>query len=147
MRELIDFNTTTPDFGKPNITYDKGVLVIGNKNGQRGSKLHPDEPGILFFELKKAIKNNLDFNDSLYIKFYLSFINTTSMKYLRDLLIELNEYEGKEIKVFWYHDEYDESIESLGEDLEYVVECINKKNAVNKRPDFKFQLIKFSYEK
>lgn len=149
MKNLIDFNNTTPDFGRPYINYNKGVLTIGDKKGRHGSKLHPDEPGVLFTELNKAIERNLEFNISLYFRFYLSYVNSTSMKYLRDLLVKLNDYftnGKKDIKVFWFYPENDETIFEQGDDLLFIVDGFNKQNVKNGFPKFKFELIDYNYE-
>lgn len=57
------------------------------------------------------------------IKVYLEYFNTSSSKYILEVLKRLkdiNELEGKEVKVEWCYDEDDEEMMETGEDYEDV---------------------------
>jgi hypothetical protein len=57
------------------------------------------------------------------MKVYLEYFNTSSSKYILEVLKklkEINDLEGKEIKVEWCYDEDDDEMMETGEDYEDV---------------------------
>ncbi len=57
-------------------------------------------------------------HDKTVIKISLDYINSSSTKYLLEILKRLNSYfkEGNNVVVKWYYDEYDEDCEESGEE-------------------------------
>lgn len=53
-------------------------------------------------------------------EFRLEYFNTTSMRYILDMLIQLREYEesGGEVSVRWFYPEWDEEMLKDGEDFQ-----------------------------
>jgi len=63
------------------------------------------------------------------VKVYLEYFNTSSSKYILEVLkklIDINELKDKEVKVEWCYDEDDEEMMETGEDYEDVTGFIFK---------------------
>ena len=57
------------------------------------------------------------------VEFHLEYFNTSSSKYLLDILRQLQVIytEGNNVEINWYHDEDDDEILEIGEDFSSIV--------------------------
>lgn len=57
------------------------------------------------------------------VDFHLEYFNTSSSKYLLDILMLLDSIysEGNDVKINWYYDENDEEILEVGQDFNTIV--------------------------
>lgn len=71
---------------------------------------------------------------NLNVRMNLNYINTSSSKFLRELMVMLNEYYGQDkiIRVEWLYDEDDEDMEDLGKtfSLEFEMPILVKSVAL-----------------
>jgi hypothetical protein len=79
------------------------------------------EDAVVIFEPVFAWLETIDriSKDELKAVFYFKFLNSVSNKMVYEILYEFRKFydEGKPVKVTWFHDENDEDIQELGEDL------------------------------
>jgi hypothetical protein len=73
-------------------------------------------------ELNNWIKNNKSLNvevEPFTFKFKLIYFNSSSAKFIYDIIILLNGFqkEGFSIKIYWYFDEDDDELREAGEEL------------------------------
>ncbi len=85
----------------------------------------PEDPGEFFDKLidwlNEYFKNS---QEETVMTIKLEYINSGSSKYMLEVLriLKINHEEGKKVKVKWYFEEGDESIEELGQHYEQTMQ-------------------------
>lgn len=74
---------------------------------------------------RKELKNNkITYTDNaLIFKYKLSYFNSSSAKFILDILMEINNFyaDGVNVKIEWYFEEGDEDMKDVGEELSEMV--------------------------
>jgi hypothetical protein len=84
----------------------------------------PEDPGEFFERLIKWINEYfLNPAEKTVLSIKLEYINSGSSKYMLELLriLKINNDAGKDLKVKWYFEEGDESIQELGQHYEQTI--------------------------
>ena len=85
----------------------------------------PEDPGEFFERLIDWINEYfLNPVEKTVVSIKLEYINSGSSKYMLELLriMKINHDSGKDVKVLWYFEEGDESIEELGMHYEQTIQ-------------------------
>jgi hypothetical protein len=85
----------------------------------------PEDPGAFFERLIEWINGYfLNPVDKTEMRIKLEYINSGSSKYMLELLriLKINHDSGKDVKIKWYFEEGDESIEELGLHYEQTIQ-------------------------
>lgn len=80
-----------------------------------------EQTDFFYAQLQEWIKMYIDRTGGpLTFEFRLAYFNTTSMRYILDMLIQLREYEenGGEVAIHWFYPEWDEEMLKDGEDFQ-----------------------------
>lgn len=69
------------------------------------------------------IEKNVNEKISLRFNFRLGYFNSSSAKFIHDILKKIIElfYQGIDIKIYWYYEEGDEDMQDAGEDLSEMI--------------------------
>ncbi len=102
----------------PEILFDKSKGVIDFKG-----KLYPANATEFFTPIHQMIIEYIQFHPELTLNFMLTYINSSATKLVIRLFEELDTYyeNGKKITVNWYHDELDDDMIEVGEDISELV--------------------------
>lgn len=120
------FQSLVVDVERPDFIYENGVLVIGNKDiinktkrNVEGAKCIPTDALFTFTPIISEFNFYASMNLDLTIYFYLDFMNTSSIRYWKEVLNILNRMKsnGCNVKIVWNYLEIDERIEEQGEDF------------------------------
>ncbi len=89
---------------------DNKLLVISGRS-------IPENPEKIYGKIQDWIENYLNNNDDLDIDIRFDYLNSGSSKYLFYIIKHLSSLQkkNKNIKVVWYYEEDDESMQELGE--------------------------------
>jgi hypothetical protein len=107
-------------FNSPEVEFlaEKGELSMEGRS-------IPEDPGEFFERLIDWINEYfLHPSDKTIVSIKLEYINSGSSKYMLELLriMKINHDAGKNVKVKWYFEEGDESIEELGIHYENTIQ-------------------------
>ncbi len=107
-------------FNSPEVEFitDTGELNIEGRS-------IPEDPGDFFESLIDWINEYfLNPAEKTLVSIKLEYINSGSSKYMLELLriLKINHDAGKEVKIIWYFEEGDESIEELGVHYEQTIQ-------------------------
>jgi hypothetical protein len=121
------FQSLPVDVERPDFIYENGILVIGNKDivnkainrKVEGAKCIPTDANWTFTPIISEFKFYSSMNLDLTIYFYLDYMNTSSIRYWKEVLNILNKMKsnGCNIRIVWNYLEIDERIEEQGEDF------------------------------
>ncbi len=102
----------------PEVLFDKSKGVI-NFTG----KLYPANATEFFNPIHEMIIDYIKSNSEITLNFMLTYINSSATKLVIRLFEELDLYyeNGKKILVNWYHDELDDDMIEVGEDISELV--------------------------
>ncbi len=84
-----------------------------------GMSRMPD-PDSFYSDLATHLNESFkEFNNTLFVEFYLEYINSTSTKWLYFITQELEflQKEGGTVEIFWKYEQDDEAIELIGDVL------------------------------
>ncbi|MCK4663606.1 MAG: DUF1987 domain-containing protein [Bacteroidales bacterium] len=72
----------------------------------------------------KEIDSVKGFNKPIEFNFKLIYFNSSSAKFLLDILIEINNFhkKGVSVSINWYYDDGDDDMKEVGEDLSEMVD-------------------------
>ncbi len=77
-----------------------------------------------YFEAASEAERQDEFKDKpIRFNFRLDYFNSSSAKFISDILLLINEYHGKgfHLKVYWYFEDGDEDMKEVGEDFSEMV--------------------------
>lgn len=101
-----------------NFDHETGVLEISGRS-------LPEQVLTLYQPILKWIDEyTATSHETTVFKINLDYINSSSSKYLLEILKRLNEYhkKGNNVAVKWYFDEYDEDAEESGEEYKELLD-------------------------
>lgn len=115
------FQSLPYDPERPDLLYENGVLIIGNKDLRKGSQCRPTDAKETFMPLLNEFNLLASMNIDLKVLFYLSYMNTSSIRYWNEIINILNKMHanGCKIEIIWHYLEIDERIQEQGEDLAF----------------------------
>ena len=107
-------------FNSPEVEFvtDTGELSVEGRS-------IPEDPGEFFESLIDWINEYfLNPVEQTVVSIKLEYINSGSSKYMLELLriLKINHDSGKDVKILWYFEEGDESIEELGIHYEQTIQ-------------------------
>lgn len=110
----------------PEVFFDKKNGIITFKG-----KMYPANATEFFAPIHEMVIEYIKSNPSLTLNFHLNYINSSSTKLVIRLFEDLDLYQenGKQILVNWYHDELDDDMIEVGEDISELVNIPIKMHA------------------
>lgn len=102
----------------PEVLFDKTKGEIEFKG-----KLYPANAAEFFNPIHEMVIEYIKENPAITLNFRLTYINSSSTKLVIRLFEDLDKYyeNGKKVLVNWYHDEFDDDMIEVGEDISQLV--------------------------
>ncbi len=102
----------------PEVLFDKNKGIINFKG-----KLYPANATEFFAPIHEMIIDYIKVHPEITLNFMLTYINSSATKLVIRLFEDLDLYyeNGKKVQVNWYHDELDDDMIEVGEDISELV--------------------------